>query len=201
MVAILNYNIGNITSILNMLKRIGIESLITNDIKEIRNASHVILPGIGSFDHCMKELKKAPFYSYLNDLVFEDQKWVLGVCVGHQMLFDSSEEGVEAGLGWVSGKVVKFKFSDGSIRVPHMGWNHVNPKDNSLLFQGVENPRFYFTHSYYTIPSDDSYIQAQTNYGFNFTSSVRLNNIFGVQFHPEKSHKFGMQLYKNFVQL
>jgi imidazole glycerol-phosphate synthase subunit HisH len=202
-VAILNYNVGNITSIHNMLKRIGIDALITDDVEVIEKASHLILPGIGSFDYCMKQIHSAPFYNQLNKWVFQDKKPILGVCVGHQMLFEQSEEGVEPGLGWIKGKVTKFESSNlPGLRIPHMGWNYLSEFDKqSPLFKGFENPKFYFVHSYYSQPETEEVTLAKAEYGINFTCSVGYENIFGVQFHPEKSHKYGMQLYENFAKI
>ncbi|MBK9255860.1 MAG: imidazole glycerol phosphate synthase subunit HisH [Saprospiraceae bacterium] len=201
MVAILNYNVGNIASINNMLNRIGIDSIITDDVEIINKATHLILPGVGSFDYCMSQIHKASFFNQLNKWIFDDKKIILGVCVGHQMLFEKSEEGDLPGLGWIKGKVVKFD-SKISFRVPHMGWNYLSEFDkNSLLFKGFENPKFYFVHSYYTIPESDEVSLAKTEYGVNFTCSVGYENIFGVQFHPEKSHKYGMKLYENFAKI
>lgn len=202
MVAILNFNVGNITSIHNMLNRIGIHSVVTDEAEIIDKASHIILPGVGSFDHCMNQIHSAPFYSHLNKWVFQDKKPILGVCIGHQMLFESSEEGAIPGLGWIKGKVVKFNSILSGLPVPHMGWNYISEFDkNSALFLGFENPKFYFVHSYYSIPASESVSLAKVSYGVNFTCSVGQDNIFGVQFHPEKSHKYGMKLYENFAKI
>lgn len=202
MIAILNYNVGNITSINNMLNRVGLNSVITADLNVIESASHLILPGVGSFDYCMKQLRQSPFYSHLNRLVFDDKKPILGVCVGHQMLFDKSEEGIESGLGWIKGKVVKFDSKALNLRVPHMGWNYVDSYNtNDGLFEGLELAKFYFVHSYYCIPESPTSSIAKTKYGIEFTSAIKENNILGVQFHPEKSHRYGMKLYENFSKI
>ncbi len=202
MIAILDFGVGNITSIYNMLKRIGLNSKITNNPVEIEEASHIILPGVGSFDHCMNQIHAAPFYNHLHKWVFEDKKPILGVCVGHQMLFEKSEEGNMSGLGWVKGKVVKFNTQNSGLRVPHMGWNFLSEfNENSPLFSGFEKPKFYFVHSYYSIPEKEDVILAKTEYGISFTCSVHQENIYGVQFHPEKSHKYGMKLYENFAKI
>lgn len=202
MVAILDYNVGNIASIYNMLKRLGIEALITDNSEIIDKASHLVLPGVGSFDHCMHQIRKAPFFEELDRWIFNEKKPILGVCVGHQMLFEKSAEGDMPGLGWIKGKVVKFNSSDIGLRVPHMGWNYLSEFDeNSPLFQGFEKPKFYFVHSYYSIPEDDKMCLAKTEYGFPFCCSIGNENIYGVQFHPEKSHKYGMKLYENFAKI
>lgn len=202
MIAILDFGVGNITSIYNMLKRIGLQSQITNNPIEIESSTHIILPGVGSFDYCMNQIQAAPFYSYLQKWVFEDKKPILGVCVGHQMLFEYSEEGSKQGLGWVKGKVVKFDSQNTGLRVPHMGWNYLSEfKSESPLFSGFERPKFYFVHSYYSIPENEMVTLAKTEYGSAFTCSVGQENIYGVQFHPEKSHKYGMKLYENFAKI
>jgi glutamine amidotransferase len=202
MIAILDYGIGNVNSIRNMLKKIGVDATLTNNVDEINDCEKIILPGIGNFDHCMKMIKQAEFYPYLNDWVLIDKKPLLGVCVGHQMLFESSEEGSENGLGYLKGKVVKFDFENQftrEFRVPHMEWNEILINKNSGMTEGLNSEsKFYFVHSYYCVPMDESDILFSTDYGFQFVSAVERGNIIGVQFHPEKSHKYGMQLYSNF---
>jgi imidazole glycerol-phosphate synthase subunit HisH len=201
MIAILNYGVGNIMSIANILKRNGIPAVLTQDVTEINAAERIILPGVGSFDHCMQQLYKAPFYEYLPRWAFEEKKPILGICVGMQMLFESSEEGSESGLGWIKGKVVKFDANIAPIKIPHMGWNYVADTNNSSLFEGLERPKYYFVHSYYAQPTESQDIAATAEYGAPFTVAVRHGNIYGVQFHPEKSHRYGMQLLTNFANL
>ena len=201
MVAILDYGIGNITSIFNMLKKIGASPVITHSPEIIGKSEKIILPGVGHFDYCMQQLKKAPFYDLLQQKVLQDKVPIIGVCVGCQMLMEKSEEGAEPGLGWIKGNVVRFKTNQMSTpqKVPHMAWTDVMPVNSNRLFEGLEHPRFYFVHSYHLV-CDVQYITATANYGYNFVAAVQKDNIMGVQFHPEKSHKFGMKLYSNFAK-
>lgn len=202
MLIILEYGIGNISSISNMLKKIGVPAKISGDPADVLQAEKLVLPGVGHFDHCMNELRKAPFFDALQQKVLEDRTPVLGVCVGHQMLFDKSEEGGTPGLGWIPGSVVRFKPEEmpPGYKIPHMAWTNVQPVNDSVLFKDIEEPRFYFVHSYYT-QCDTQYVQATAKYGIGFVASVKKDNIYGVQFHPEKSHKFGMRLYRNFSEV
>lgn len=201
MIAILDYGIGNIGSIDNMLKKIGAAAIITSDNEIISNASKLILPGVGHFDYCMQQLKASPFFSLLQQKVLIQKTPVLGVCVGCQMLMNSSEEGSEEGLGWINGKVVKFdkRRLPQNFKIPHMDWTDVSPLSENALYAKIEEPRFYFVHSYHLQCDHEKNITATANYGYSFPASVADGNIMGVQFHPEKSHKFGMQLYSNFV--
>lgn len=200
MIAILDYGIGNISSIANMLKKIDVKAVVTSDIEIVKDASKLILPGVGHFDYCMQQLRKAPFYSILNKKVLEEKVPVLGVCAGCQMLMENSEEGNEPGLGWIPGKVVKFDFErlPPNYKIPHMGWTDIKPENDCALYDAIEDPRFYFVHSY-QLNCGEGYVTATAEYGYQFPASVSINNIIGVQFHPEKSHKFGMKLYGNFV--
>jgi glutamine amidotransferase len=201
MIAILDYGIGNIASILNMLKKIGAPARLTSDPAVVKDSSKLILPGIGSFDYCMQQLKKASFYDIMHEKVLGENTPLLGVCVGCQMLMERSEEGNEPGLGWIKGSVKKFNSSrlPSDHKVPHMGWTDVNPRNNNFLYEGISEPRFYFVHSYHLDCDDDTNITATADYGYEFPASVSSKNIMGVQFHPEKSHTYGMKLYSNFV--
>jgi imidazole glycerol-phosphate synthase subunit HisH len=201
LIAILDYGIGNLKSIYNMFKKIGIESTITSDIIEIKNAQKYLLPGVGSFDYGMQNLKKAPFFNLLEEEVLENKKPILGICLGMQLLTNKSEEGQEQGLGWIDAEVLKFSLVDENLAIPHMGWNEVTPTQNNILFKKLVNNRFYFVHSYYVKCAHEKNILGTTDYGKEFTSSIQKDNIYGVQFHPEKSHRFGMQLFKNFGEL
>jgi imidazole glycerol-phosphate synthase subunit HisH len=201
MVAILDYGIGNITSILNMLRKIGAQAVVTADKEVIERSEKIILPGVGHFDYCMQQLRKADFYETLLQAK-ENGKPILGVCVGCQMLMESSEEGKEPGLGWISGSVVRFRPNDmkqAALKIPHMAWTDVKPQGNIPLYEGIAEPRFYFVHSYHLECSGD-FVTAKAEYGYTFVASVAKGNIMGVQFHPEKSHRFGMQLYDNFIK-
>ncbi len=187
-----------------MLKKIGVKSQITSEIQEIKSAEKLLLPGVGAFDNGMTNLKEMGLLEVLNYKVLEEKVPILGICLGMQLMTFSSEEGVLEGLGWIKGRTIKFQFQDNSFKVPHMGWNIVTPAKNSKLFKGMEHQenRFYFVHSYYVRVEDDSVIVSKTEYGgIEFVSSFEYGNIFGVQFHPEKSHKFGMQILKNFSEV
>lgn len=198
MIAILDYGMGNLKSIYNMFKKIGIDSVITSDIEVIRNADKYLLPGVGSFDFGIKNLKKSSFFTVLEKEVLEHNKPILGVCLGMQLLTNSSEEGTVKGLGWIDAETKKFDLEDKSLSVPHMGWNSVRPIVANGIFEELEENRFYFVHSYYVACKNDENILATSNYGKIFTCGIVKDNIYGVQFHPEKSHKFGMKLLKNF---
>ena len=198
MIAILDYGIGNLKSIYNMLKKVGVESIITSDIKEIKSADKYILPGVGSFDFGINNLKRSLFFETLEEEVLESKKPILGICLGMQLLTKSSEEGKEKGLGWIDADTKKFDLEDKSLAIPHMGWNIVNPIVKNNLFKDVDNNRYYFVHSYYVFCNNNTNVLATAYYGEEFTCSIQRDNIYGVQFHPEKSHKFGMKLLKNF---
>ncbi|MFY9143246.1 imidazole glycerol phosphate synthase subunit HisH [Sulfuricurvum sp.] len=201
MIAILDYGMGNVKSIQNMFKKVGVESIITADIDTIKKADKYLLPGVGSFDHGIRNLKNSSFFETLEEEVLENKKPILGICLGMQLLTNSSEEGTEKGLGWIDAVTQKFTVHD-SLPIPHMGWNRVNPIDRSTLFKGLaDENRFYFVHSYHVVCHHRENILATSEYGYEFTSGIQKENIFGVQFHPEKSHRFGMQLLKNFGEI
>lgn len=200
-VAIVDYGVGNIGSIANMLKKVGQEGVIANSTTLLENATHFILPGVGAFDYGMQALKDSGLLSTLEKKVLKQNHPFLGVCLGAQMLGRASEEGKEQGLGWLPFVVKRFSVLP-PLRVPHMGWNVVVPiKDNHLLQKAAEELRFYFVHSYYMQPDEASLAIGQTPYGHLFVSAVGEKNIFGVQFHPEKSHRFGAALLKQFSEL
>lgn len=199
MITIIDYGMGNLGSIANMIKKIGHKSIITSDIDEIQKATKLILPGVGAFDNGMKNLESLGFIEVLNKKVLEDNTPILGICLGMQLMTKSSEEGNLLGLGWVDAQTKKF-VSD-TLKVPHMGWNIIKHQKQSKLFEELESEkRYYFVHGYYVECNTNEYILATTNYGYEFVSSFEKDNIIGVQFHPEKSHKFGMRLMKNFVE-
>jgi len=186
-----------------MFKKYGIKSHITNDPDTIEQADKIILPGVGHFGHCMQKLNESGLLPMLEQKALKDGIPVLGICVGHQMLFEKSEEGNGQGLGWISGAVVKFKLEilPANYKIPHMGWSDIIAnKSDSKLFEGIIEPRFYFTHSFH-VECDEQYVLAKASYGYNFVAAVRKDNIYGVQFHPEKSHRFGMELLKNFAAI
>lgn len=205
MIVVLDYGIGNSGSMYNMLRRILKNVIITTEPKAIMEASAIILPGVGSFDNGMQKLNASGILEYLEQRVLKDKIPFLGVCLGMQLLLESSEEGKELGLGWIQGEVKRFTFSgyeQKNLKIPHMGWNLVNPINKDSLFNGFDdNARFYFVHSYHVTCRNNENILSTTDYGYSFISSVNKENIFGVQFHPEKSHRFGMSLLKNFTEL
>lgn len=203
MIAIIDYGLGNLGSISNMLNYLNIEHIITSDFNEIEQADKLILPGVGSFDEGMRNLKGSGIASLLEKLVLECKKPILGICLGMQLLGVSSEEGIEEGLKFINFRNQKFSFSyDANLKVPHMGWAEVNIMKKTPLTYGLENTfRFYFVHSYYAKCDDDSDVLFESEYGVKFASGVNKNNIYGVQFHPEKSRYYGMRLLENFAKM
>lgn len=202
MIVILDYGIGNVKSIYNILKKIGVQSKVSGDAADISDAEKLILPGVGHFDHCMNMFNGSGLREIVEERVFNNAVPVLGVCVGCQMLFDNSAEGNVPGLGWMKGQVIHFKreLLPEDYKVPHMGWTDIKLKDpGSALYANINDPRFYFVHSYHVEATDPNDVSAVAGYGYNFPASVEKENIIGVQFHPEKSHTFGMKLYANFA--
>ena len=205
MITIIDYGMGNLGSIQNMFKYIGVESTIENDVDKIKNASKILLPGVGSFDTAMKKINESDLKEVLNEKVLKEQIPVLGICLGMQLLTNSSEEGNLEGLGWIDAKAINFKEKiDKGYGVPHMGWNIVNKSNDSQLTQGFEEfdeSRFYFVHSYFVKVEDEKNSILKTSYGLEFDSAIQEDNIYGVQFHPEKSHKFGVKFFENFAKI
>ena len=202
MITIINYGMGNLGSIQNMFKRIGVPSKISSDINEISKAEKILLPGVGAFGAAMSLLKDKNMIDVLNYKVLDKKIPLLGICLGMQLITNSSEEGNVKGLGWVNAETKKFHFQDNSLKIPHMGWNFINIKENSTLVQNLDNAsKFYFVHSYYVECANPENVVATTFHGNNFHSIIQNENIFGAQFHPEKSHKFGMQLLTNFSKI
>ena len=204
MIVIVDYGMGNSKSVANMLRKTGYDSQITSDPSIVEQAEKIILPGVGAFDAGMEQLRQSGLLDVLTRRVLRDKTPTLGICLGAQLFAKSSEEGVMAGLGWINADAVRFGFSqsDKSLKVPHMGWNYVNTVKKHPLFERVPEPmRFYFVHSFHFICYDESIISAKAHYGYDFACAVVKDNIMGVQFHPEKSHKYGMQLLKNFAEL
>ncbi|WP_276668892.1 imidazole glycerol phosphate synthase subunit HisH [Thalassolituus oleivorans] len=207
MIKILDYGMGNCGSILNMLRHLGADATIVNDPENLINSKAIILPGVGSYDHGAKHLE--PFREVLTQKVLHDQIPFLGICLGMQLLLERSEEGQSSGLGWIPGEVKRFDFSslggvDKRLAIPHMGWNEVEPLNQAELMWRMEphSPdRFYFVHSYHAVRVPKENQMASCHYGYDFTCAVRNNNIYGVQFHPEKSHKFGKRLFQQFLGL
>ena len=201
MITILDYGIGNIGSILNMLRKENISCNLGKTKEDILNATKLILPGNGSFDACMQNLHSSGILEALNEQVQHNKIPCMGICVGAQLLGKSSEEGVLPGLGWLDMEVKKLPKFEG-LSIPHMGWNYVkNNKVISTPFDDLDESRFYFVHSYYMLPKNNDDILFSTSYGIEFASGVNRDNIYGFQFHPEKSHRFGKQLFKDFSRL
>jgi imidazole glycerol-phosphate synthase subunit HisH len=202
MIAIINYGLGNIQAFTNIYKRLNIPCAIASTPDELLSAERLILPGVGAFDWAMTYLNQSGMRTTLDELVLKRKKPVLGICVGMQIMAGRSDEGKLPGLGWIDAEVKKFDETTfkQKTHLPHMGWNDVSPKRSDGLFQGFENEaRYYFLHSYYFYPHNDCDVLAVTDYNGPFASAVQSDNVFGVQFHPEKSHQWGIQLLKNFA--
>jgi imidazole glycerol-phosphate synthase subunit HisH len=201
MISIVNYGVSNIGSMLNMMKKLGVEAQTISTPDEIRRAGKIILPGVGAFDHGMKTILDLGLAEPLKERVREGIPF-LGVCLGMQMLGRGSDEGSVAGLGLIGGYCKRFvPNGSASIRIPHMGWSELAIRQNGGLMEGLERARFYFVHSYYFVCDDPSDELAIAQYGIDFTAAVHRSNVWGVQFHPEKSHRFGMTLLRNFAAL
>lgn len=203
MIVVIDYGMGNIASILNMFKRIGYRDvLFSNDPKQIESATKLLLPGVGAFDNGINSLKESGLIPLLNKRALEHKIPVLGICLGMQLLTRRSEEGEQRGLGWISADTRKFNFMDNpNLKIPHMGWNYITVKKESPLLTSSVRSKYYFVHSYYVKCDNPNDVIATCNYGFEFDCIIQHDNIFGAQFHPEKSHKFGMELLYNFSKL
>ena len=201
MIAIIDYDMGNLRSVAKAFEKVGATAAVTRDPKAILNASHVVLPGVGAFKDCMRNLDE---YGLIDPIIksIESGKPFLGICLGLQLLFDESMEfGRHKGLGVIKGKVVRFPEGTG-LKVPHMGWNEANKRKDSPLLSGIEDDTFfYFVHSYYAVPEDRSVDLTTTGYGMDFTSSIMKDNIMACQFHPEKSQKSGLKVLENFSRM
>lgn len=203
MITIIDYGCGNIRAFLNVFTRLNVSVCVASKIEDVKNASKIILPGVGSFDYVMRSFNKSGLRDIVENKVINYNVPVIGICAGMQILAQSSEEGIEKGLGWISGKVKLFDVSKipYKTKLPHMGWNDII-FENSPIFNKIHSgSRFYFVHSYYFSPNDKANSIATSNYGIDFTAAVSKNNIYGVQFHPEKSLSNGMQLLKNFADI
>lgn len=200
MVAIIDYGVGNLKAIQNILSKVGSKSIITSDPGQIKNADRLILPGVGSFDYGIEQLHARSLFHLLEEEVLVKQKIVLGLCLGAQLMTESSEEGNFRGLGWVPAKTVKFDLRYNQA-IPHMGWADVKFSKSSKLGEGIDEARFYFAHSFHFSFNNRQFVNGVTSHGYEFPSSFESKNIFGVQFHPEKSHTFGVKLFRNFLSL
>jgi glutamine amidotransferase len=204
MISIINYGLGNILAIANVYKQTNVPVSVAYTADDVRAASRIVLPGVGAFDHAMELLDRSGMRSALEEAVMVRHVPVFGICVGMQILANSSEEGRLPGLGWIPGVVRKFQASKlpHKTRLPHMGWNDVWPAESGGLFAGLENDaRFYFLHSYYFQNERPQDRLATSDYGMEFSCAIRCGNVYGVQFHPEKSHHYGVQLLKNFATI
>ena len=199
MIAVIDFDIGNINAVVSMLQRLGLKCQITTSSQVVEQADRIILPGNGAFDACMRNLRSSGLVPVLEQRVLLHRVPVLGICVGAQMLGNGSAEGKELGLGWIDMEVHRFPMLQ-NLRVPHMGWNQVKATfPEHPLSEGItQDSRFYFVHSYYMVPKDSDELLFQAEYGLSFAAGVVRDNIAGVQFHPEKSHRFGKQLLKSF---
>tara|TARA_B100000780_G_scaffold246478_1_gene191013 strand:- start:65 stop:679 length:615 start_codon:yes stop_codon:yes gene_type:complete len=204
MITIIDYGVGNIFAFQNVFKRLNISSKIAKCVEDLKEVDKLILPGVGHFDHAMSQLNNSGMRERIDELVLVEKKPVIGICVGMQMMANKSDEGTLDGLGWIDANVKKFNeiTIQHHTKLPHMGWNDVKPNENHPLFKGLEQESmFYFLHSFYFNCKDPKNIISTTDYGINFASSVNKENIFGIQFHPEKSHSYGEKLLENFAKL
>jgi imidazole glycerol-phosphate synthase subunit HisH len=201
MFIIVDYGVGNLTSIQNMLKKAGVSAVISEKAEDIQLATKILLPGMGAFDNCMEKLEHSGLRPFLERKALVEKIPVLGICVGLQMFMESSEEGVLPGLGWIKGETIKFDVSkmDNSLKIPNMGWLEIIPVKKSPILEELEGSRFYFAHSYHVRPKNQEDKLIDANYGYQFSAGLEHENLIGVQFHPEKSHRFGLQLLKNFA--
>lgn len=202
MIVIVNYGMGNLRSVQKAFERINIPALISSDSDVIYRASRLILPGVGHFAHAMQKLHAFGLIEVLETKVINERTPILGICLGMQLMTDFSEEGNVEGLGWINGKTNSFSFESSRLKIPHMGWNNLTIRSDDSLYQGInQDSFFYFVHSYYVTCDNQNDTLAETNYGNKFVSSFNRDNIYGCQFHPEKSHDAGLQMLKNFASL
>ena len=203
MIALVDYGLGNIQAFANIFRRLGLPVISANTPEALSGATKIVLPGVGAFDWAMRKLDASGMREALDDMVLRRRVDVLGVCVGMQMMARKSDEGDLPGLGWIDAEVRRLpaRSSDHVLPLPHMGWNDVTPTSTDCLFRGMNSPQFYFLHSYYFVPARVQDSLATTNYGISFTSAVRSGNVYGTQFHPEKSHDWGVQLLRNFAEI
>jgi glutamine amidotransferase len=200
-VTIVDYGLGNLGSVANMLRKVGVQPRMAIKPEDVLEATALILPGVGHFDTGMKNLRERALEPALNDQVVKKQVPILGICLGVQLFARKSEEGVEPGLGWIAADVKRFQFEATSpLPIPHMGWNEVETRDE-VLFNGAsdQDARYYFVHSYHLVADEPGDVAAWSTYGYRFAAAVRRGNIAGSQFHPEKSHRYGMNLLRNWL--
>ena len=199
-VTVVDYGIGNLGAIPNMLRRVGVEAVVSADPDVVARAERLIVPGVGAYDAGVRNLRASGLWEVLEKKALVERVPVLGLCLGMELLSERSEEGELPGLGWIPGRVVRFRMpADSRLRVPHMGWNTVAARRPSPLADVIDGARFYFAHSYYFEPAQPESTAGVTTYGYPFASVVHQDNIVGVQFHPEKSHRFGLALLARFA--
>lgn len=209
MITIVDYGMGNLESVKNMFRKLKVEARISEDVKEIEQANKIILPGVGAFDRAMEQINTKGIREVLDRKACQEKIPIFGICLGMQLLTKGSDEGQLPGLGWIDAYTYKFKPDHGNgIRIPHMGWNEIQVVNDCDLTKGLnnltttnENPRYYFVHSYHVKVENQQDSMLKTNYFIKFDSGIHKKNVYGVQFHPEKSHKFGMKMLQNFAEL
>ena len=202
MIVIIDYGMGNLRSVQKAFERIRVPVKISTKIDEIVHAEKLVLPGVGHFEHGVSNLKDKGFFDALNEVVFEKKIPILGICLGMQLMTEFSEEGNCNGFGWIKAKTQKFSFKNNGLKIPHMGWNNLTIRNKNSLFRDITTDNFfYFVHSYYVSCDNEADVLTETNYGNKFVSSFNKDNIFGCQFHPEKSHDSGLLILKNFAFL
>jgi imidazole glycerol-phosphate synthase subunit HisH len=202
-IVIIDYGIGNLRSVLNKFKRLNIPAEISSNPKEIKKADKLILPGVGHFSNGVKKIKEYRFWDILNQKVIEDKVPILGICLGMQLFAKHSEEGNSEGLGWLDAEAKRFKIEDKfKWKVPHIGWNSIKQHKKSILFKNVKKDSlFYFVHSYHIVCKNKNDVLTTTIYDYEFVSAVEKGNIYGTQFHPEKSHDWGAKILENFARV
>ena len=203
MIVVLDCGIGNVLSVAKMITKAGGEVLVSNAVEDIQRAEVIVFPGVGSFDSGISKLRELASFHVIEQRVVNKDVVFLGICVGMQLLFESSEEGELPGLGWISGKVIRFcenSSPEGALKIPHMGWNSVEPGKANDLLNFDDELRFYFVHSFYVTDVHPKHVMGWSIYGSKFASAVAQDNVYGVQFHPEKSHRFGLTFFKSFLE-
>jgi glutamine amidotransferase len=199
MITILDYGLGNPESVKNMLRKLSLDAAITNNKEALLGATVLIIPGVGHFQKAMNNLREQGLIETLNEIALKKSTPVLGICLGMQLFFELSEEGNCPGLGWIEGEITRFDSKGNTLKIPHMGWSEITPQNQTELFHfSDQTPRYYFVHSYHANVKENNQSIASCFYGKDFTCAVQKNNITGVQFHPEKSHLYGMQFFRNY---
>lgn len=198
MIVIVDYGMGNLNSVLYKVKKLGVDAIISSKPEDVLNADKLIMPGVGSFGKGMENLTQYGLVDALNEAVIQKKIPILGICLGMQLFTKKSEEGNVDGLGWVNAKTIKFRFN--GLKVPHVGWNSLSGNSDNILTKNLLDNEFYFTHSYFVECEDTVDIISKTEYGYQFVSALQKGNIYGVQFHPEKSHRKGMKVIQNFLE-